>query len=881
MMIAWMILASLFCNSAQDGNSKEDGAFPCEPDGMTVRTLNQNILLTWEDKPSCNPLNDELTYELEVFIADKQIHREEVAVSPDQIGSTHYWNWTSHLALECATHTLRLSSRYKNQSSQWKHHTIPGHKALDWPEVFPRDKVFQLGSQATFCCVLPTGESLEKLYLSGNSSANQNISQIGSHAYALTVDLNRASSASCTDVKCETKTSDNGACAYIGYPPADRDLSCETQDLQTVECQWTVGRNTHLAIASPTTYQLLGSVCAEGFKGRCSHTMQVEAGEHLWTVTAQNQLGTITLTYEADLTKREGVKVSEVGARNVSLEWEWSVQTYNHLNITCQLNISHGDAQNSTSESVGVGLTSAILKDLIPNWTYRLKIRCSTTQHFWKWSEWSLRVKFRTLGDVPDALDVWTQVKDKKSVITWKVPLAHQSHGDIIDYVIRWAPTKTPDRQEKSSVTHPKNSFALGLNSKEEYAVSVTARNSNGSSSPSSVTIPILNPGGGVIKSSRILGSNGGFNLSWSPSPSASCGFIVDWRPFVGTSGVDWLRIPPTETNVNIHSKSLGEGVRYLLSVHACTQGAPVLLERREGYIKEKIIPDGLFKPFTWTQRNLDVEVTWNRVSLQKQPAFIQGYVLYWVDNNNIVMNISTDNPQATSLTARNLQISSYSFTLKAKTAVGECGATHVTAILNSPTDNLISAICITLVTLLVFLLLFVVFCCRHWECIKLELYPPIPKPVLKEKWTASLKSCRPVFMEMSHHEIELMTIPKLHCKSEVSAETDCVDQGHVGTTNRVEALSIPSTAMTCQTSPSASSSLAITTSLNSSYNLMLTNGVQQPISGPGSQETHSLVTRSNGYHPQRNTVHPEDAPESLLPCVFTYILLPRSASTE
>ncbi|XP_061836587.1 leukemia inhibitory factor receptor-like isoform X4 [Nerophis lumbriciformis] len=816
MMIAWMILASLFCNSAQDGNSKEDGAFPCGPDSMTVRTLNQNILLTWEDKPSCKPLNDELTYDLEVFIADKQIHREKVAVSPDQIGSTHYWNWTSHFALECATHTLRLSSRYKNQSSQWKQErTIPGHKALDWPEVFPRDKVFQLGSRATFCCVLPTGESLEKLYLSGNSSANQNISQIGSHAYALTVDLNRASSTSCTDVKCETKTSDNGACAYIGYPPADRDLSCETQDFQTVECQWTVGRNTHLAIASPTTYQLLGSVCAEGFKGRCSHKMQVEAGERLWTVTAQNQLGTITLTHEADLTKRvhmfapEGVKVSEVGARNVSLKWEWSVQTYNHLNLTCQLHISHGYAQNST------------------------------------------------------------------------VPLAHQSHGDIIDYAITWAPTKTPDRREKSSVTHPKNSFALRLNSTDEYAVSVTARNSNGSSSPSSVTIPILNPGGGVIKSSRILGSNGGFNLSWSPSPSASCGFIVDWRPFVGTSGVDWLRVPPTETNVNIHSKSLGEGVRYLLSVHACTQGAPVLLERREGYIKEKIIPDGLFKPFTWTQRNMDVEVTWNRVSLQEQPAFIQGYVLYWVDNNNIVMNISTDNPQATSLTARNLQISSYSFTLKARTAVGECGATHVTAILNSPTDNLISAICITLVTLLVFLLLFVVFCCRHWECIKLELYPPIPKPVFKEKWIASLKSCHPVFMEMSHHEIELMTIPKLHCKSEVSAETDCVDQGHVGTTNRVEALSIPSTAMTCETPPSASSSLARTTYLNSSYNLMLNNGVQQPIFGPGSQETHSLVTRSNGYHPQRNTVHPEDASESLLPCVFTYILLPRSASTE
>ncbi|XP_054614303.1 leukemia inhibitory factor receptor-like isoform X2 [Dunckerocampus dactyliophorus] len=775
---------------------------------------------------------------------------------------------------------LLLVSLFCN-SAQDGHSEEDGHEALGMPQVFPRDKPFEVGSRATFCCVLPTGEVLDKFYLSGSSNSHWNESQISTHTHVLTVDLSQPSSASGTDVKCATKKSHNGACAYIGYPPADQDLSCETRDLQSIECLWTVGRNTHLPQSMQTTYRLLGSECAEGFKARCSHKMQVDAGERLWTLTAQNPLGTVTLTHMADLTKRvhmfapKGVKASKVDSRNVHVEWEWAVQTYNDLNITCQVNVRHGETHNSTSQHVGVGLTSAVLTDLIPNWTYAMMIRCTTTQHHWKWSEWSSSVTFHTLGDVPHALDVWMQEKDNKTVITWKVPLANQSHGDIIGYDITWAPTKTPERRESTSVRHPKNTLALSLDSMDEYTVSVTARNSHGSSSPSAVTVPILIPGGGVVKYSRILGSNGGFNLSWSTSPSASCGYIVDWYPVMGTSGLDWLRVPPSETNVKIFSKNLEEGKRYLLSVHACTHRAPVLLERREGYVKEKLIQDDLLKPLTWTQRNSDVVVTWKRVSLQEQPAFIQGYVLYcWDNNNRRVRNISTDNPQATSLTATNLPIGSYSVTVKAKTAIGQCGATHINATLNSLTDNLIWAICITLVTLFGLLSLFVILCYRHWECIKQAFYPPIPKPVLKDKlMLSSERCCHPVFVDMSHHsEAELMAIPKLHCKSE-APETDCVDRRPAAATNRyyeepVEAFTIPNTAITCPSPPP--SSLA-------SLSLTQTSGVLPPIPQPGSQETDYLVTRSNGYQPQRNTEQLEDAPESLLPCVMTYIMLPQS----
>lgn len=40
---------------------------------------------------------------------------------------------------------------------------------------------------------------------------------------------------------------------------------------------------------------------------------------------------------------------STVNARNVTLEWEWTVQQYNDLNITCEVNVSHGERNTIVS----------------------------------------------------------------------------------------------------------------------------------------------------------------------------------------------------------------------------------------------------------------------------------------------------------------------------------------------------------------------------------------------------------------------------------------------------------------------------------------------------------------------------------------------------
>lgn len=113
-----------------------------------------------------------------------------------------------------------------------------------------------------------------------------------------------------------------------------------------------------------------------------------------------------------------------VNARSASLKWEWTEQCYNNLSVTCQVYISYGGIYTMVSIArrqtwtrfitfnlipdilllcsqigkVGVGLQLAV-NDLIPDWKYSAAVRCGTTQHFWKWSEWSKTVSFNTEGD--------------------------------------------------------------------------------------------------------------------------------------------------------------------------------------------------------------------------------------------------------------------------------------------------------------------------------------------------------------------------------------------------------------------------------------------------------------------------------------------------
>lgn len=54
-------------------------------------------------------------------------------------------------------------------------------------------------------------------------------------------------------------------------------------------------------------------------------------------------------------------------------------------------------------------------------------------------------------------------------------------------------------------------------------------------------------------------------------------------------------------------------------------------------------IEDGLFKSLTLKKQDSDVEVSWDPINPEKQPAFINGYVLYcWDTDSNVSIIVST-----------------------------------------------------------------------------------------------------------------------------------------------------------------------------------------------------------------------------------------------
>uniref|UniRef100_A0A4W5PU24 Fibronectin type-III domain-containing protein n=1 Tax=Hucho hucho TaxID=62062 RepID=A0A4W5PU24_9TELE len=601
-MLVFLLWASLFLSSLQEQN----GVLLSGPQNVSVDNdlKDQRIYVTWEDDPSSSRVPDKLIYDVEVLLTDNmtEVHSEAVDVRSDQASRKYHWSWTSALPLECTSHSVRLRSRYQN-------YTIYTHT------VFPNSSVVQVDSNITFCCILGPGQRLE--YMKYNNIL-MNTTHIIDQSYAMVVHMQSPSPPSCINVFCNSPL--YGTCVYVGYPPGDRNLVCETRDLESVRCHWDTGRATNLTNQRKTHYHLNGRTVSN-----CYQTVRVDQGERNWTLTARNPLGTLELRDTADLKKRAPTEVVASGV-NASVQWQWERQQYHILLMVCQVQLNHSGHIDMRNYS-GIGLRSVVLHGLAPAQTYTVQVCCGLKQHFWKWGDWSKGSTFKTKEDIPEALDVWMQVKANQTIILWKPLTVNQSHGQIKDYEVTWG-------RQKTIIHPPQNEFLISNRSTDEgHRVTVTANNSAGSSTPSIIIIPRLPHRSKT--SMKIVGSDGGFDLSWSASPNASCGYVVDWCPTHTKCRLEWVKVPAGITRARIQSgKIFEEGVRYTLSIYACTPWAPELWERREGYVKE--FPKGQIQRLAAEQHGPDtVLISWTGIPPENQTAFIHGYIIYYFDTSH------------------------------------------------------------------------------------------------------------------------------------------------------------------------------------------------------------------------------------------------------
>uniref|UniRef100_A0AAR2JB59 LIF receptor subunit alpha b n=1 Tax=Pygocentrus nattereri TaxID=42514 RepID=A0AAR2JB59_PYGNA len=682
----------------------------------------------WRDNFPVGNKPEPVTYDVEIFHTEQMrlVHKETIE---DPMG-THRWSWTSPLPLQCTSHSVRLRTRHQSHTSEWTPlYTLKGKDIDDSSEsnIYPQDYVARVGEGIVFCCIL------KKQSHAGFSPPPFTI-QISNRTYITEpVRHDDVSSVSGFDILCDY----TGATYFIGYAPDDQNLTCETRDLNSVECHWIPGKTGKSRMFN-VQYKVNGRNCSVD---RCVLDDSVDKGVMNWTLIAKNSLGEKMISDVADPKHRVRLKAPTitsavlVHARNATLEWQWDEKSkLNSFPMICQVEVNGHTVQETFN---GSGLKSLVLTDLQPFTGYSARVRCGSYEHFYKWGDWSTLNTFSTKEDIPEAVDMWMQILNGHTYVVWKSLTANQSHGIITGYELLLGSTTDEPKEHISKATNEHCHKVSAKRAEGDYFMFISAKNSAGISPPSKITIPNLQSDGGIIPD-HISGLNDSFSISWDPSPNSSCGYVVDWFPTYSTEqcAVKWMKISSGVSNATIYS-DFENGVKYTLSVYACTSGAPQLLQRREGYVKE-LAPVGKVQNLTAEQHGKDIKLSWKDMHEEEKKGFILGYNVYYKhsseDQKYDILMASIRDPSVRTHTLSILRSGNYIFKVKAFTSAGEGPESDVYRYVDQQVYTMVSSILIVLGTLACIIAIIVLFCIKR-EWLQSKLYSDTPKPVFSGEW--------------------------------------------------------------------------------------------------------------------------------------------------
>ncbi|XP_058880986.1 leukemia inhibitory factor receptor-like isoform X1 [Acipenser ruthenus] len=792
--------------------TKKDIAFiPPVPQNVKVVPdfSSQTLSLKWTSGVSALAFPTTIAFEIQVLWTEKMevIHTESYAAQLDSQNKTFQWSWISGMPLNCTSHSVRIRSistdslvNSKNGSSDWsKLQTVPG--ADDSKSVmFPEDKVVRVGTNMTFCCVAGRGERIKTLVY---GAEHLPCNELGIRRKAITKYNLPPSNPSGTNIMCELDPFDLiGTVVFVGYPPDDQQLECETRDLQNIVCYWNPGRQTMLLGGRRTFYTLTERISGKnaschrandadpnGDKHKCHFPVISGQQMYKFLLKAKNPLGEVETNYTLNLYTRvypyspSKVTVLCTGSRQTELFLSWEV-SYKNMTCLCQFEIITNNKEkqlmNFTLPGQEANAHSTVAVDqLYPDTSYSFRTRCASAEHFWKWSSWSESKTCKTQEEAPSkALDVWREIKrtehGQNVLVKWK-PLPHSdAKGTIVKYEITW--NDVNEVGEQSAVAPVSvNSTELHLNF-SDYVISVRAVNSVGSSPSSQIRIL------GLLEEqadepSIISGTPSGFNLSWSPGTNETCGYIVEWCLFPDTldCNLQWEKVPPKTTHTVITSDGFRPGVRYSFSVYGCSQHKEYLLKKMVGYTQE-LAPRRAVKVKAEANSSHTVTLRWEDIPVQDRQGFIRGYRVYYVPQVNYSVRsqksgikevINITDPDVRNVTVTNLHSTTYEFTVKAYTAGGEGIGEPININLVDSPLGLILAILVPLGVTCFCGILLAIFCYTKRNCVKETFYPDIPKPEIHgEQWSVGEgRSSNPTFDVKPFIPDKVRIIESLHGK--------------------------------------------------------------------------------------------------------------------
>lgn len=724
------------------------------------------LYLKWNDRGSVFPHHSNVIWEIKILRKESMELVKLVTHNTTLNGkdTLHHWSWASDMPLECAIHFVEIrcyiDSLHFSGRKEWSDWSPV--KNISWmpdsqTKVFPQDKVILVGSDITFCCI-----SQEKVLSALIGHTNCPLIHLDGENVAIEIHNISVSASSGTNVVFTTEDNIFGTVIFAGYPPdTPQQLNCETHDLKEILCSWNPGRATALVGPRATSYTLL-----ESFSGKYVRFKRAEAPTngsyqlffqmlpnqeiYNFTLNAHNPLGRSESTILVNITEKvyphtpTSFKVKDINSTAVKLSWHLP-GNFAKINFLCQIEIKKSNTvqeqRNVTIKGVENSSYLVALDKLNPYTVYTFRIRCST-ETFWKWSKWSNKKQHLTTEAIPSkGPDTWREWSSdgKNLIIYWKPLPINEANGKILSYNVSCSSDE--ETQSLSEIPDPQHKAEIQLD-KNDYIISVVAKNSVGSSPPSKIaSMEIPNDD---LKIEQVVGMGKGILLTWHYDPNMTCDYVIKWCNSSRSEPclMDWRKVPSNSTETVIESDQFRPGVRYNFFLYGCRNQGYQLLRSMIGYIEE--LAPTVAPNFTVEDTSADsILVKWEDIPVEELRGFLRGYLFYFgkgerdtskmrvleSGRSDIKVKNITDISQKTLRIADLQGKTSYHLVLRAYTDGGVGPEKSMYVVTKENSVGLIIAILIPVAVAVIVGVVTSILCYRKREWIKETFYPDIPNP--------------------------------------------------------------------------------------------------------------------------------------------------------
>ncbi|KAM4896371.1 interleukin-12 receptor subunit beta-2 [Sylvia borin] len=433
-----------------------------------------------------------------------------------------------------------------------------------------------------------------------------------------------------------------------GNPPDEpRNVSCIQNGTRGhPTCTWDKGRATYICtdyeiqlsngtdsfrFREETPHQVLGSVALSKLHFDSNYTLVVFASNELGN--SSSQPFTFTLM---DIVKphppRFLVEFDNSSATNCTLSWHDEARAQH-----CRLRYGPHPGPGAWSTVEILSREEYHLQGLEPDTAYKFQVSCRILPGRGFWSDWSTS-RVHTPAAAPSGiLDVWYRQQDLDSErqnlsIFWKALSKAEAGGRILGYTVT---LEALEHGQLPAQSHQSNQTRFSrVTPRVAHRVTVTARNSRGSSGPAAI---LTRPGSPELpppqRVSAVALGNSSILVSWSPpvgTPLPIEGYVVEWAEPRGEPPLQprhsCLRLPPSRLSAVI-TEHIRDNVCYQIHVSALHQDRAGQAAAVRGNSTAQA-PSAGPQMVTMPLAN-GVLVSWQEIPAAQQRGCITAYLIY------------------------------------------------------------------------------------------------------------------------------------------------------------------------------------------------------------------------------------------------------------